>query len=146
MIGDDKQLLASLVVVVVVVVCVCVCVCCVYVFRAGLPSGSRQHCQTKNACSRVEPTRIARGHACGTASATFAHLIPKSSVGPPGLWLAVKMNPPRALRRRINADTAGVERIPFVPTMTFATCQKDRESVRERERSIRERVGVFRVE
>jgi hypothetical protein len=29
MIGDDKQLLASLVVVVVVVVCVCVCVCVV---------------------------------------------------------------------------------------------------------------------
>ena len=44
-----------------------------------------------------------------------AYLTPKSSSGPPGLWLAVRMKPPRALRRRISAETAGVESRPDAP-------------------------------
>ena len=43
------------------------------------------------------------------------NLIPKSPLGPPGLWLAVRMIPPIALIFRMMQDTAGVESIPFCP-------------------------------
>ena len=43
------------------------------------------------------------------------NLIPKSPLGPPGLWLAVRMIPPMALIFLMMHDTAGVERIPFCP-------------------------------
>lgn len=43
------------------------------------------------------------------------NLIPKSPLGPPGLWLAVRMIPPMALIFLMMQDTAGVERIPFCP-------------------------------
>lgn len=44
-------------------------------------------------------------------------MMPKSSSGPPGLWLAVKMKPPNAFmyegpRSRITAETAGVDNRP----------------------------------
>ncbi len=45
---------------------------------------------------------------------------PKSSSGPPGLWLADKMMPPSVLRRRIRCEAAGVERMAPCPTMTRA--------------------------
>ena len=52
------------------------------------------------------------------------YLIPKSSSGPPGLWLAVKMKPPYAsppCLLRIIAETAGVDRRPSLPIQTFPT-------------------------
>ena len=48
--------------------------------------------------------------------------MPKSSWGPPGLWLAVRMKPPYAsppLRVLITADTAGVDNRPPRPTQTW---------------------------
>lgn len=63
-------------------------------------------------------------------AAKVAHLIPKSSFGPPGLWLAVRINPPRHFFLRINAETAGVERIPLVPTITRPTYAPRGESQR----------------
>src|ERR671921_881618 len=44
------------------------------------------------------------------------YLMPKSSSMPPGLWLAESTSPPSALRRRMTAETAGVERMPPRPT------------------------------
>ena len=44
--------------------------------------------------------------------------MPKSSSGPPGLWLAERMMPPKAARLRITALAAGVDRMPFWPTIT----------------------------
>ncbi len=41
------------------------------------------------------------------------YFMPKSPSGPPGLWLADKIIPPKASWRRITHDAAGVERIPF---------------------------------
>ena len=52
------------------------------------------------------------------------YLMPKSSSGPPGLWLAVKMKPPYAsppCLLRIIAETAGVDRRPSFPIQTFPT-------------------------
>ncbi|KAJ3532467.1 hypothetical protein NM688_g7420 [Phlebia brevispora] len=49
------------------------------------------------------------------------YLIPKSALGPPGLWLAVRRIPPYALYLRITFDAAGVERIPLCPMMNLAT-------------------------
>lgn len=43
------------------------------------------------------------------------NLMPKSPLGPPGLWLAVRMMPPMALIFLMMQDTAGVERMPFCP-------------------------------
>ncbi|MNE99587.1 hypothetical protein D3C80_1982910 [compost metagenome] len=40
------------------------------------------------------------------------YLMPKSSFGPPGLWLAESIMPPKALYLRIMLDAAGVERMP----------------------------------
>uniref|UniRef100_A0A0A9E0E5 PGMC2 n=1 Tax=Arundo donax TaxID=35708 RepID=A0A0A9E0E5_ARUDO len=53
--------------------------------------------------------------------------MPKSSVGPPGLWLAVKMKAPVAfdpsapILSRMTADTAGVDMRLFCPTQTRLT-------------------------
>lgn len=41
------------------------------------------------------------------------YLMPKSPLGPPGLWLAVRMMPPTALILRITQETAGVDMMPF---------------------------------
>ena len=52
------------------------------------------------------------------------YLIPKSSSGPPGLWLAVRMKPPYAsppCRLRMTAETAGVDRRPPDPIQIFPT-------------------------
>ena len=49
------------------------------------------------------------------------YLIPKSALGPPGLWLAVNKMPPVALYLRITFDAAGVERMASFPTMNFST-------------------------
>ena len=46
------------------------------------------------------------------------YLMPKSSVGPPGLWLAERMMPPKAWRLRMTFEAAGVERMPPRPTST----------------------------
>lgn len=43
------------------------------------------------------------------------YLIPKSPLGPPGLWLAVRMMPPTAFILRITQETAGVDMMPFCP-------------------------------
>ena len=48
------------------------------------------------------------------------YLMPKSSSRPPGLWLAERTRPPSAPRRRMTAETAGVERMPPRPTSTRA--------------------------
>ena len=48
------------------------------------------------------------------------NLTPKSSSGPPGLWLADMMMPPSVLLRRIKWLAAGVERTAFCPTITLA--------------------------
>ena len=49
------------------------------------------------------------------------YLMPKSLLGPPGLWLAVRRMPPYALYLRMTFDAAGVERIAFWPMMNLAT-------------------------
>ena len=52
------------------------------------------------------------------------YLMPKSSVGPPGLWEAVRMKAPRARPRsrvRRTAETAGVDRRPPTPIQTAPT-------------------------
>lgn len=49
------------------------------------------------------------------------NLMPKSAFGPPGLWLAVKRMPPSTLRLRMRLLTAGVDRMPFCPTMRCLT-------------------------
>ena len=46
------------------------------------------------------------------------YLMPKSSVGPPGLWLAERMMPPKARCLRMTLEAAGVERMPPRPTST----------------------------
>jgi hypothetical protein len=60
-----------------------------------------------------------------TASVTFSgagppfpvlYLMPKSSSGPPGLWLAERMMPPKARCLRMTHDIAGVDRMPPCPT------------------------------
>jgi len=62
-----------------------------------------------------------RAHTDSGAGPPFSqlYLIPKSSSMPPGLWLAVRMKPPNALkppsRLRITAETAGVESNPPWP-------------------------------
>ena len=48
------------------------------------------------------------------------YLIPKSSSGPPGLWLADSTSPPSAPRVRITLEAAGVDRMPPCPTTTRA--------------------------
>ena len=49
------------------------------------------------------------------------NLMPKSSSGPPGLWLAERMMPPWALYLRMMQEAAGVERMPPRPTRALAT-------------------------
>jgi hypothetical protein len=44
------------------------------------------------------------------------YLMPKSSVGPPGLWLADSTMPPKALYLRMTLEAAGVDRMPPRPT------------------------------
>ena len=46
------------------------------------------------------------------------YLMPKSSVGPPGLWLADRMMPPNAPCLRMTWLAAGVESRPPRPTST----------------------------
>ena len=46
------------------------------------------------------------------------YLMPKSPSGPPGLWLADRMIPPKAFRWRMRFDAAGVDRMPPCPTIT----------------------------
>ena len=46
------------------------------------------------------------------------YLMPKSPSGPPGLWLADRMMPPKACRTRIRFEAAGVDRMPPRPTTT----------------------------
>lgn len=41
------------------------------------------------------------------------YFMPKSPLGPPGLWLAVRMMPPTAFILRITQETAGVDMMPF---------------------------------
>lgn len=41
------------------------------------------------------------------------YLMPKSPLGPPGLWLAVRIMPPTAFILRITQETAGVDMMPF---------------------------------
>lgn len=43
------------------------------------------------------------------------YLMPKSPLGPPGLWLAVRIIPPTAFILRITQETAGVDMMPFWP-------------------------------
>lgn len=50
------------------------------------------------------------------------NFIPKSAFGPPGLWDAVRMIPPSVWCFLIRHDTAGVDRIPSWPIITFDTC------------------------
>ena len=52
------------------------------------------------------------------------NFIPKSSFSPPGLWLAVRMIPPSQPFFLIKQETAGVESIPFCPTISFFTLKK----------------------
>lgn len=52
---------------------------------------------------------------------SMLYLMPKSALGPPGLWLAVRRIPPVALRARMMCETAGVEKMPFCPTMRCLT-------------------------
>lgn len=47
------------------------------------------------------------------------YLMPKSPLGPPGLWLAVRMIPPTAFNLQITQDTAGVDMIPFCPITSW---------------------------
>ena len=47
------------------------------------------------------------------------YLMPKSSCGPPGLWLADSTSPPNALYLRMILEAAGVERMPPWPTITL---------------------------
>ena len=46
------------------------------------------------------------------------YLMPKSPSGPPGLWLAERMMPPKARYLRIRCEAAGVESSPPRPTIT----------------------------
>eukprot|EP00959_Pyramimonas_sp_CCMP1952_P338400 7086748-Pyramimonas_sp.AAC.3 len=59
--------------------------------------------------------------------------MPKSSSLPPGLWLAVRMNAPNALkppsRLRITADTAGVDRRPLSPIQILRAVRTVRDYV-----------------
>ena len=41
------------------------------------------------------------------------YLMPKSPLGPPGLWLAVRIMPPTAFILRITQETDGVDMMPF---------------------------------
>lgn len=50
------------------------------------------------------------------------NLMPKSPLGPPGLWLAVRMIPPMALYFLITQDTAGVDIIPWWPMIRRPIC------------------------
>jgi hypothetical protein len=56
----------------------------------------------------------------GAAVADALYLMPKSPSGPPGLWLADRISPPNAPRRRITVLTAGVDSSPPRPTSTRA--------------------------
>ncbi len=46
------------------------------------------------------------------------YLMPKSPSGPPGLWLADRMMPPKAFLWRMRFEAAGVDRMPPCPTIT----------------------------
>lgn len=61
--------------------------------------------------------------------------MPKSSVGPPGLWLAVRIIAPYALRSRTMAEMHGVEAMKLRPTMLGEARRRggEREGERERE-------------
>ncbi len=48
------------------------------------------------------------------------YLMPKSSSGPAGLWLAERMMPPKVWYLRIMCDAAGVDKMPPCPTNTRA--------------------------
>ena len=48
------------------------------------------------------------------------NLMPKSPCGPPLLWLADRISPPKAWCLRITHDAAGVDRMPPWPTITRA--------------------------
>ena len=89
----------------------------------GFFSFSKTHCTTHARAGTVVCFWLPADHAIALAQAgaPFTYLTPKSPFGPPGLWDAVRINPPRADRRRISAETAGVESKPLVPTMTCAT-------------------------
>lgn len=53
------------------------------------------------------------------------YLMPKSPLGPPGLWLAVRMIPPTAFILRITQETAGVDMMPFWPITRWFICQRE---------------------
>jgi hypothetical protein len=46
------------------------------------------------------------------------YLMPKSPSGPPGLWLAERIRPPKVRYLRITQEAAGVDRMPPCPTST----------------------------
>ena len=48
------------------------------------------------------------------------YLMPKSSSGPAGLWLADKMIPPKVAYFLMMCDAAGVDNMPPCPTSTLA--------------------------
>lgn len=51
------------------------------------------------------------------------YLMPKSPLGPPGLWLAVRIMPPTAFILRITQETAGVDMMPFWPITRWPICR-----------------------
>lgn len=59
------------------------------------------------------------------------YLMPKSPLGPPGLWLAVRMMPPTALILRITQETAGVDMMPFWPITRWLICGREHQMHKE---------------
>lgn len=53
------------------------------------------------------------------------YLMPKSPLGPPGLWLAVRIMPPTAFILRITQETAGVDMMPFWPITRWPICRRE---------------------
>lgn len=56
------------------------------------------------------------------------YLMPKSPLGPPGLWLAVRIMPPTAFILRIIQETAGVDMMPFWPITRWPICRREHAS------------------
>ena len=98
-------------------------------FRPGLDRSYVTSFSAMRYCLRVLVWSVILAVSDSGAGAPFPplYLMPKSFSGPPGLWLAVRMNAPKGrapsgdLRRRTTADTAGVLISPSTPTMTSLT-------------------------
>ena len=78
----------------------------------------RRSCSWRSPCVRAKIASVIFSGA--GPPLPILYLMPKSSCGPPGLWLADRISPPNALYLRMTCEAAGVDRMPPCPTMHLA--------------------------